>query len=215
MSAHQSITPQEETHLFNIFAAVKDAVSVPQAAAYYGMKINRSNMTCCLSHDDHHPSMKLNPTYFYCFSCHASGDVIDFVALLFHEGKYDAAKRLATDFHIGPNTPTPAIANPVPRRMPDEALCLSVLTDYEQLLRRWKEEYAPTDPDNPLDDRFVEACQMLDSITAMTNILFMPDRELRASLVRKVMADGTITKLKERLDRLKEGDSHEEPRCAA
>ncbi len=190
-------------------------MSVPQAAAYYGMKINRSGKTCCIFHDDHTPSMKLNDDYFYCFSCHAHGDVIALVAQLHNESHYTAAKRLAADFNIGPNTPAPATAKPVPRRSLDEALCMSVLTDYEQLLRRWKQDYAPATPDEPLDDRFIEACQMLDSVTAMTDILFMPDRELRARLVQKVMADATIHKLKSRLDRLKAGDDHEEPSRAA
>ncbi len=199
----------------SIFSAVKAAVSVPQAAAYYGMKINRSGKTCCIFHDDHTPSMKLNDDYFYCFSCHAHGDVIALVAQLHNESHYAAAKRLAADFNIGPNTSASATAKPVPHRSLDEALCMTVLTDYERLLRRWKQDYAPVIPDEPLNDRFVEACQMLDSVTAMTDILFMPDRELRARLVQKVMADETIPKLKARLDRLKAGDDHEKPSRAA
>lgn len=198
-----------------IYSAVKTAVSVPQAAAYYGMKINRSGKSCCIFHNDHTPSMKLNDDYFYCFSCHAHGDVIVLVAQLHNESHYAAAKRLTADFNIDPNAPAPTNAKPVPHRSLDEALCMSVLTDYEQLLRRWKQDYAPATPDDLLDDRFVEACQMLDSVTAMTNILFMPDKELRASLVQKVMADETIPNLKARLDRLKAGDDHEEPSRAA
>ena len=94
---------------------------------------------------------------------------------------------------------------------------MSVLTDYEQLLKRWKQNYAPTTADAPLDDRFVEACQMLPSITAMTNILFLPDADLRARLVRKVMQDNTILRLKERLDMLREeeADDHESTAAAA
>jgi hypothetical protein len=84
---------------------------------------------------------------------------------------------------------------------------MSVLTDYEPLLKRWKHDYAPTTADDPLDDRFVAACQMLPSITAMTNILFLPDAELRARLVRKVMQDNTIYRLKVRLDKLREEEA--------
>ena len=94
---------------------------------------------------------------------------------------------------------------------------MSVLTDYEQLLKRWKRDYAPATADAPIDDRFVEACQMLPSITAMTNILFLPDADLRARLVRKVMQDNTISQLKERLDMLREeeADDHESTAAAA
>ena len=67
----------------NLFETVKSAVTVKQAAEYYGCKVNRGDMICCPFHDDRHPSMKLNRDYFYCFGCGATGDVIDFVARLF------------------------------------------------------------------------------------------------------------------------------------
>ena len=189
----------------SIFETIKTAVSVPQAAAYYGMKIQRNNMTRCCFHDDHHPSMKLNDTYYYCFACLEHGDVIDLVAQLHRESHYTAVQRLARDFVIGPNSPTPAAVKPrVPKCAPDEALCMTVLTDYERLLKRWKHDYAPATADAPIDDRFVEACQMLPRITAMTNILFLPDADLRSKLVRQVMQDNTIPQLKERLDKLQQ-----------
>lgn len=58
-----------------LFEAIKETITVGQAADYYGMKIGRNNMICCPFHNDHHPSMKLNPTYYYCFGCGATGDV--------------------------------------------------------------------------------------------------------------------------------------------
>ena len=202
----------------SIFETIKAAVSVPQAAAYYGMKIQHNNMTCGCFHDDHHPSMKLNDTYFYCFACLEHGDVIDLVARLHNESHYAAVQRIARDFGIGPNSPAPATARPRPlRRNPDEDLCRSVLTDYEQLLKRWKHDYAPTLADAPIDDRFVEACQMLPAVTDMIDALFQADAELRARVVRQVVQDGTIPQLKARLDKLREEvpDGSESPCTAA
>ena len=199
-----------------IYDTIKAAVSVPQAATYYGMKIQHNHMTRCCFHDDHHPSMKLNDTYYYCFACLEHGDVIDLVARLHRESHYSAVQRIVRDFGIGPNTPAPAATNPnIPRRDPDEALCMSVLTDYEQLLKRWKLDYAPATADAPIDDRFMEACQMLPSITAMTNILFLPDADLRTRLVRKVMQDNTIPRLRERLDKLREEEADDNESTAA
>ena len=66
-----------------LFETIKETVTVEQAAEYYGMKIGRNNMICCPFHNDNHPSMKLNATYYYCFGCGATGDVIQFVANLF------------------------------------------------------------------------------------------------------------------------------------
>ena len=84
----------------NIFETVKAAVTLRQAADYYGLKINRSGMVCCPFHDDRHPSLKLNEDYFYCFGCGAKGDVIDFVARLLDLSAYEAAQRLAADFGL-------------------------------------------------------------------------------------------------------------------
>jgi len=201
----------------SIFEIIKAAVSVPQAAAHYGMKIQRNHMTRCCFHDDHNPSMKLNDTYYYCFACLEHGDVIDLVAQLHRESHYAAVQRLARDFGIGPNSPAPAAVKPRPsRRNPDEAFCRSVLTDYEQLLKRWKQDYAPATADAPIDDRYVEACQMLPAVTDMIDTLFQSDAELRARVARQVVQDGTIPRLKERLDRLrKEGSDGSESPCAA
>ena len=200
-----------------VYETIKAAVSVPQAAAYYGMNIQRNNMTRCCFHDDHNPSMKLNDTYYYCFACLEHGDVIDLVAQLHRESHYAAVQRIARDFGIGPNTPASAAAKPhPPRRNSDEVLCRSVLTDYEQLLKRWKLDYAPATADAPIDDRYVEACQMLPAITEMIDVLFQADAELRARVVRQVVQDGTIPQLKARLDKMRKEvpDGSESP-CAA
>ncbi len=103
-----------------------------------------------------------------------------------------------------------------PHRNPDEDLCRSVLTDYEQLLKRWKQDYAPATADAPIDDRYVEACQMLPAVTDMIDALFQADAELRARVARQVVQDGTIPQLKARLDKLRKEvpDGSESP-CAA
>ena len=202
----------------SIFETIKAAVSVPQAAAYYGMKIQRNNMTRCCFHDDKPPSMKLNDSYYYCFVCLEHGDVIDLVAQLHRESHYAAAQRIARDFGIGPNSPATAAAKPrLPSRNPDEDLCRSVLTDYEQLLKSWKNDYAPATPDDPVNDRYVEACQMLPAVTDMIDALFQADAELRARVVRQVVRDGTIPRLKERLNKLRKEvpDGKDSPAAAA
>ena len=51
----------------NLFATIKAAVPVKQAAKHYGLKVNRNGMAYCPFHNDRHPSMKLNEDYFFCF----------------------------------------------------------------------------------------------------------------------------------------------------
>ena len=68
----------------SVFEAVKQSITVREAAQMYGIEVNRSGMACCPFHDDKNPSMKLNEEYFYCFGCGATGDVIDFTARLYN-----------------------------------------------------------------------------------------------------------------------------------
>ena len=97
----------KEVNDTRIFDALKARVTVPQAAAHYGVRIGRNGMCRCPFHSDKTPSMKINETYFYCFGCHSTGDVIDFTTRLFDLSPLEAARKLATDFGIDPNTPAP------------------------------------------------------------------------------------------------------------
>ena len=91
-----------------IYENIKAAISVKQAAEHYGLKVNRSGMTCCPFHNDRHPSLKLNEDYFFCFGCGAKGDVIDLVAKLFNLSNHEAVQKLAADFGLDPKPPTAA-----------------------------------------------------------------------------------------------------------
>lgn len=48
----------------SVFEAVKQSITVREAAQMYGIEVNRSDMACCPFHDDKNPSMKLNEEYF-------------------------------------------------------------------------------------------------------------------------------------------------------
>lgn len=193
----------------NLFETIKAAVTIRQTAEHYGLKVSRNNMVCCPFHNDHTPSMKLNEDYFYCFGCGAKGDVIDFVARLFDLTSLQAAQKLAYDFGIDPDKPPAAAALQKPKYpmarafQKDELQCQRVLCDYLHLLERWKVQYAPKAPEEPIDDRFVEACQMLEYIEYLTDILTFAELEVRIKAVDMLRKEGTIDGLEERLKRLK------------
>lgn len=88
----------------NVFEAVKQSVTTRQAASFYGIRVGRNGMVCCPFHNDRTPSMKVD-SRFYCFGCGASGDVIDFAALLHGLGKREAAVRLAENFGVSYENP--------------------------------------------------------------------------------------------------------------
>ena len=201
----------------NLFEAVKDAVTPRMAAERYGLPIQQGGMVCCPFHADRTPSMKLNEDYFYCFGCGTSGDVIDLVAKLFNLSSYDAAKKLAYDFGIDPDKPPAAAALRKPKYplakafQREELHCRRVLCDYLHLLEHWKVQYAPETPEDTLDDRFVEACQMLDYIEDLTDILTFAELEARVKTVDMLQKDGMIDRLEERLKRAaKEVDARDE-----
>ena len=199
-----------------IYEIIKAAISVKQAAKHYGLNVNRNGMACCPFHNDRHPSLKLNEDYFFCFGCGAKGDVIDLVARLFDLSSYEAAQKLAADFGLDPKPPT-AAAMVKPKRpyirqfRENEMLCFRVLTDYLHLLEDWKIRYAPKTPEDALDDRFVEACQMLDYIEDLADILTFAELEVRVKTVDMLQKDGMIDRLEERLKRTeKEVDARDE-----
>ena len=191
----------------NLFESVKAAVTVRQAVEHYGLEVNRGNMVCCPFHNDRRPSMKLNEDYCYCFGCGAHGDVIDLVTRLFNLSSYDAAKKLAYDFGIDPDKPPAAAALRKPKYplakafQKEEIHCQRILCEYLHLLEHWKMQYAPKTPEDTLDDHFVEACQMLDYIEDLTDILTFAELEACVKTVDMLQKDGMIDRLEERLKR--------------
>jgi len=198
-----------------IFERVKAGVSVRDAAQHYGMKISNNNMICCPFHNDRHPSMKLNRDYFFCFACGATGDVIDFVGRLFGIRPIEAARRIAADFGINTDKPfTPTALKPrypkVKAFREDEIYCFHVLCDYLKILEDWKVRYAPKSPDEEIDDRFAEACQMLDYITCLADILTVGSFEERVETVKELLADGKMQELEKLTARIRKEEENEQ-----
>lgn len=151
----------------NVFEAVKQSVTLREAAELYGIEVGRGGMACCPFHDDRHPSMKVD-TRFHCFGCGADGDVIDFTARLYDLSPKEAAEKLAQDFGLAYDSQAPPRRRYV--RQKTEAQKLKekrehgwrVLTDYYHLLRKWETDYSPKTPDENPHPRFMEAIQKKD-----------------------------------------------------
>ena len=188
----------------NLFQNVKYGVSCREAAERYGVSVNRQDKELCPFHNDRHPSLYVADDHYYCFACGEHGDVIDFAAKLFGLPLYEAAQRLAADFHLTPDKPSSAAAlhaklirTEAQQLMKNERLCFSVLSDYACVLREWKVRYAPQSPDAPVHARFVEACHKLDETEYYLEILCAGDSHERAEVVNYLLADGRLDKLKE------------------
>ena len=166
--------------------------------------------------------MKLNDDYFYCFGCGAHGDVIDFTAKFFEVGLYEAAQKLASDFGIpAEGEMQTTTMTPIPYSDPQaqssrerERLCFSVLLEYVQLLREWKETCAPVSPDDEPDYRFVIACRDLDRFGYYLDVLTEGGEAERAKLADQLMDQDKIFRLMRSLTDFKEEYSGEKQSCA-
>ena len=192
----------------DLFTQIKMAVSVKEAAEYYGLEVNRGSMVCCPFHADRTPSMKLNEEYFYCFGCGASGDVIDLAARLFGLSGYDAAKKLAADFGIVEQKPS--VLRKLKRSKSQaelESRSFRVLGDYLQILQDWKTHCAPQSPEDAIDPRYAEACHMLERIENMLDILAFGTPQERGEVVADLQKDERLMRMEARNRQIRE-ESH-------
>ena len=180
-----------EVRKSNVFEAVKQSVTTRQAAESYGIKVGRNGMACCPFHNDKHPSMKVDRR-FHCFGCQADGDVIDFTAHLFGLSSKEAALKLAEDFSVRYDAKghDPPRRRPIKRKISEEMRyrqaeqkCFRVLCDYLRLLERWKEEYAPKQPEDDWNPLFVEALHRQPYIEYLLDLLLSDSIEERAIVV--------------------------------
>ena len=58
-----------------------------------------------------------------------------------------------------------------------------VITDYYHMLRDWKERYAPTDPEQEWDDRFVEALQNITQLEYIMDTFLGGDLETQVDII--------------------------------
>ena len=199
-----------------LFEVVKASINTREAAQTYGIDVNYHGMALCPFHNDRHPSLYVSDDYYYCFACGEHGDMIDLTAKLFDLRLYDAARKLASDFHLAPDKPLPeAIRRKMKHKTKaqqlreNEQLCFSVLNEYRRLLLDWEKRYAPQAPEDVPDKRFVEACHRLPWAEYQLDILLQGDSYERGETVSNLTADGYIRKLQARLRK----ERYHEPPC--
>ena len=89
--------------IMNYADEIKQRVSMIEILKYYGIETNGSNFCRCPFHHEKSASFKAYPGTrgFYCFGCHESGSVIDFVMRYFNLDFPKAIIKLNDDFHLG------------------------------------------------------------------------------------------------------------------
>ena len=175
----------------SIFTEVKEQLRLRDVAEYYGLHINRAGFTNCPFHQERTPSMKLYDNHFYCFGCQSSGDAITLVEKLFGLQPLEAAKKLQHDFELAEVSYDYQKEASVYRERQKsirkelefkkwKAATFLLLTDYCHLLRKWKEEYAPKNFEEPLHPLFVESLQELVKIEYYCDLfLYGTDEDIK------------------------------------
>ena len=174
-----------------LFSEIKNAVSVPEVARYYGIEKRGKTMCSCPFHADKKPSMKLYDDHYHCFGCNAHGDVIDLAGRLFGLTAMQAAGKLCEDFGLDigsdQNIPPPeknkriAVANEVLRSEKIHRAFYLALRELRRLLiickeklDRWKYHFRPASMDlapGKWDSRFVTAHIWSDYVDYLIDIL--------------------------------------------
>ena len=202
----------------NPFEAVKQNTSARQVAEFYGANVNKNGMCKCPFHNDKTPSMKIDERY-YCFGCQETGDAIDYVSKLFNIGLRDAAVKICEDLSLEYDKTvqkTKPVSKPL-RPQKSEAQVFAeaqknifrVLSDFRNLLMKWKREYEPRSPDEEYHPHYVEALQEIDHVEYQLDTLLEGDSTDRALLVSE--QEKKVVGIKEQLKRYKEAET-EDPR---
>ena len=105
--------------------------------------------------------------------------MIDFVSRLENVSPKEAALMLAQDFSVPyedreppgrSRRPKPRQESPEQQFKRMERHCFRVLSDYHNLLHRWKRDYAPKTPDEEWHPLFVEALQKQSHVEYLLDV---------------------------------------------
>ena len=195
----------------NVFEAVKTSINTREAAARYGVEANRHGKALCPFHNDRNPSLFVDDDHYHCYACGEHGDVIDFTAKLFGLKLYEAAQKLAYDFGITQDKAMQEKLNrksEAQRLRENEKLCFSALLEYMKLLQEWKRLYAPRTPEEKWHPHFVEACDRLDYVEYLVDLLIMGDSYERNEVIEMVMTDNKLQKLQKHLKKARKEEKH-------
>ena len=161
----------------SIFQRMKSIITPKQAATRYGLNVLRGDWICCPFHHDRHPSMKLYPDHYHCFSCKATGDVINLTAELLQVSPYEAARKLESDFNAGYRSVIAQVNAPARKhialslaQIPQLSHATDVLRSSRDVLEDWKRAFVPRTPDEYWNPHFVEACHRLPLIEYMLDL---------------------------------------------
>lgn len=169
----------------NFIREVKDRADIVKVAEYYGIKLDRAYKCRCPFHQERTASLSVSPhkQIWKCFGCGKGGDAISLVAELLNINALEAAKSINYTLGLGLDAEKPIsyleINKYKEKRKTEEMFkqwenkTLQLLCDYLHLLWKWQDEYAPKNPEEEINDLYVEAMQNKDYIDNVIDNIFL------------------------------------------
>lgn len=169
----------------NLIREVKERADIVKVAEYYGIKLNRAYKCVCPFHKEKTASFSISPQkqIWKCFGCGKGGDVISLVSELLNINALEAAKSINNTLGLGLDAERPSsyleINKYKQKRKTEEMFknwenkTFQLLCDYLHLLWRWEEENAPTNPNEDINDLFVEAMHNRDYVEYLIDEIFI------------------------------------------
>lgn len=165
-----------------VFEIAKEKLAMRDVLESYGITVNRNGMCSCPFHSEKTPSCKVYSDSLHCFGCGEHHDIISFTKMYFNLGtQLDALKKLNDDFNLGlsldksqnklsqlDRSSGSNESEYIKRKREKEQYAdwernaWKTLRDRFRLMREFKEKYAPKNPYDNIDSRFVTACHYLE-----------------------------------------------------
>ena len=161
---------------FDPVPIIKDRLTMREVIERYGFETDRRNKIICPFHNEKTASMKIYDTSYYCFGCHASGDVIKFVQTLFNLSFPETLKKIDVDFNLNVlncNSFEDLRRSHYQQRMlqakrdKQNQKRENAINDYWNVFDEWKRltdnkvKYAPKIQDEELHPLFIEALKKI------------------------------------------------------
>jgi hypothetical protein len=162
------------------YESINDRLDITDVAELYGVSVNNKNKSLCPFHSEKTASLAYRDNKFTCFGCGAHGDIVDFVSKLFGLSNVDAVKRLNADYKLGLDYTAPPDNTAILKRQRQKRLekqfraweieAFKTICDYVKLLRQWRIEHKPVEPNQQLDEHFVQSLQNLSYAEYILNV---------------------------------------------
>jgi len=186
----------------NVFAEIKEQVSMQEAARFYGLQTDRRGMACCPFHNEKKPSLKVYDDHFYCFGCGATGDCTGFVAKLFGISQYEAARKISHDFGLRLFEREFAAniqSKPDPEREYRMWLIKAgqAVSDYLTRLYKWRRQYKPAKIGEQVNPLFTESLTKTNYVEYLSEVLTLGSEQEKRELFKSNR--DSITQIQKRL----------------